>query len=250
MSRLMTLLPVAAGAVFLIACANVAAFLLSRASARAHETSVRVALGATRAQLARQLLVDSALLAGLGGAVGALLAFWTAQIVPAFLYDVHAEQLTFAPAAGAILGAAAVCIGITILSGMLPWFEIRHDDPAAVLRREAAGPSGAMLRLRAGLVVAQMTCCCVLAVSTGLLFESFRAALRTGAAENLGEPILATVGVAQRRSPRSWPRVFSDRRTDLSLSAGHVVSQLGECRARWTCAMGVGAHRASQSSAS
>ncbi len=117
MSRLMTLLPVAAGAVFLIACANVAAFLLSRASARAHETSVRVALGATRAQLARQLLVDSALLAGLGGAVGALLAFWTAQIVPAFLYDVHAEQLTFAPAAGAILGAAAVCIGITILVG-------------------------------------------------------------------------------------------------------------------------------------
>ncbi|MDQ3487603.1 MAG: ABC transporter permease [Acidobacteriota bacterium] len=193
MARLMILLPVAAGAVFLIACANVAAFLLSRASARAQETSVRVALGASRGPLARQLLVDSALLAGSGGAVGALLAYWTSKVVPAFLYDVHAEQLTFAPAVGAIVVAAVACVGITILCGMLPWFEIRHDDPALVLRREAVGPSGAMLRLRAGLVVAQMTCCCVLAVSTGLLFESFRAALRTGAAEGLGEPVLATV---------------------------------------------------------
>ncbi|MDQ3421045.1 MAG: ABC transporter permease, partial [Acidobacteriota bacterium] len=193
MARLMILLPVAAGAVFLIACANVAAFLLSRASARAQETSVRVALGASRGQLGRQLLVDSALLAGSGGAVGGLLAYWTSKVVPALLYDVHAEQLSFAPAVGAIVAAAVACVGITILCGMLPWFEIRHDDPAAVLRREAVGPSGPMLRLRAGLVIAQMTCCCVLAVSTGLLFESFRAALRTGAAAALGEPVLATV---------------------------------------------------------
>ncbi|HVJ28328.1 MAG TPA: FtsX-like permease family protein [Vicinamibacterales bacterium] len=193
MARLMVLLPVAAGAVFLISCANVAAFLLSRASARAQETSMRVALGASRGQLARQLLVDSALLAGSGGAAGALLAYWTSKVVPAFLYDVHAEQLTFAPAIGAIAAAAVVCVGITILCGMLPWFEIRHDDPALVLRREAVGPSGPMLRLRAGLVIAQMTCCCVLAVSTGLLFQSFRAALRGGAVEEMGEPVLATV---------------------------------------------------------
>ena len=193
MARLMVLLPVAAAAVFLIACANVAAFLLSRSSARAQETSVRVALGASRAQLARQLLVDSVLLAGSGGAVGALLAYWTSKVVPAFLYDVHAKELVFAPAVSAIILAAAACVAITILCGMLPWFEIRHDDPAAVLRREATGPSGPMLRLRAGLVVAQMTCCCVLAVSTGLLFGSFRAALRTGAAQDLGEPVLATV---------------------------------------------------------
>ena len=70
MRRVGSLLQLAAAAVFLIACANVAAFLLTRASARARETAVRVAIGARRRQLIRQLLIDSALISVMGGAAG------------------------------------------------------------------------------------------------------------------------------------------------------------------------------------
>ncbi len=182
MSRLRTLLPAAAGAVFFIACANVATFLLSRASARSHETSVRVAIGASRGQLARQLLSDSVLISAAGAAFGMLLAYWVARIVPALFFDQDAEQLVFAPDLAGIVLASAACAAITVACGLVPLFEIRHDRPATVLRRESAGPSKAMRRVRAGLVVAQMACCCLLVISTGLLFEGFRTALQTSAA--------------------------------------------------------------------
>jgi putative ABC transport system permease protein len=193
MSRLGTLLPAAAAAVFVIACANVAVFLLSRASARAQETAVRVALGASRRQLGRQLLADSALLSLAGGAAGLLLAVWTAQIIPALFFIEDAEHLVFAPNAGGILLAAGACAAVTIACGLLPLIEVKDDDPALVLRRESGGPSPVMQRVRAGLVVAQMACCCLLVISTGLLFQGFRAALATSTGTRLGHPLLATV---------------------------------------------------------
>ena len=192
-SRLERLLPLAAGFVFFIACANVAAFLLSRASARSHETAVRVAIGASRRQLGRQLLADSLVISVAGAAAGALLASWTAGIIPALLFEQDAEHLVSAPDVIGIVQVSAICLAITVACGLVPLFELRDDDPVAVLRRESAGPSMAMRRLRTGLVVAQMACCCVLVITTGMLLEGFRAALRTGAGQRLGEPLLATV---------------------------------------------------------
>src|SRR4029453_7748181 len=117
LTRVGALLGLAAGAVFFIACANVASFLLGRASARAHETSIRVALGASRGQLARQLLADSVLISVTGGAIGALLAVWTSNVVPALFFEQDAERLVFAPDLFSVAAAAALCGGITIACG-------------------------------------------------------------------------------------------------------------------------------------
>jgi putative ABC transport system permease protein len=195
LSRVGTLLGLAGGAVFFIACANVACFLLGRNFARSHETSLRVALGAGRRQLAGELLSDSVVVSVTGGVAGMLLAEWTSRVIPALLFEQDAERLVFAPDLFSIVAASAACIGITIVCGLLPAMVIPHDRPAAVLRSESAGPSQAIRRLRAGLVVAQMASCCVLVISTAALVEGLRTALQTTAGHRLGHPILATVQV-------------------------------------------------------
>jgi predicted permease len=198
MVRLGRLLTAAAGAVFLIACANVGTLLLSRASARSRETAVRVGLGASRPRLASQLLSDSLVISVTGGVFGMLLAVWTANLVPAFFFDQDAERLAFAPDLAGIVAASAACVGITVVCGLMPLMEIRHDDPATVLRRESAGPSIVMRRVRAGLVVAQMTCCCLLVISATSLFSGFRTALQTSMGARLRYAVLATVEARDR----------------------------------------------------
>ena len=201
LSRTGTLLLAAAAGVFLIACANVACLLLSRASARSQETAVRVALGASRAQLARQLLSDSVLISVAGGALGMLLAMWTTNVVPLLFFDKDAVQLVFAPDLVGISAVSAACVSITIACGLVPLFEIRADRPAAVLQRENAGPSTSMRRLRMALVVGQMALCCALVIATGLLLESFRSALQTNPSHPLRGAILATVESRPRLTP-------------------------------------------------
>jgi ABC-type lipoprotein release transport system permease subunit len=193
MSRVDWLLRAAGVAVFFIACANVASFLLARASARSLETSVRVALGAGRGQLIRQLLSDSVLISIAGAAFGLLLAVWTEQIIPALFFEQDAEHLVFAPDRFGIVSASAACAALTIVCGLIPFFELRADRPAAVLQRESAGPSRATRHLRAGLVVGQTTACCLLVFAASLLFVSVRAALRTNVGDQFGTPLLVTI---------------------------------------------------------
>jgi ABC-type lipoprotein release transport system permease subunit len=191
--RVGILLNAAAGLVFFIACANVASFLLGRASTRSHETSVRVALGASRGQLARGLLSDSIVISVVGGACGVLLATWTSHVLPALLFEEDAGRLVAAPDLFSIVAASAAGVGITIVCGLLPVFTISHDRPAMVLRRESAGPSTSIRRLRVSLVMAQMTSCCILVIATAFLFEGLHTALQTSVGRRLGQPILASM---------------------------------------------------------
>lgn len=193
LSRVGTLLPVAALLVFLVACANVATFLLARGSSRAHETAVRVAIGADRRHITRQLLSDVGVIATLGAAAGGLCALWASRIVPALFFDQDAEQLGFQPDVVLLVGICVACLLITIICGLTPLLEVRDDEPSAVLRRETGGLSNAARRLRAWLVVAQMAVSCLLLVVTGLLLSGYRLAMQTTVGGRLDEPVVATL---------------------------------------------------------
>jgi hypothetical protein len=199
LSRIGALLNCSSGAVFFIACINVASFLLGRALRRSHETSLRIALGATRAALIRELLSDSVIMSLAGGAVGILLALRTARVIPALLFEEDAERLVFAPHLLPIVTASMLTVGITVICGMMPVFATVTDRPWIILRREGELPSKTTERLRSGLVIGQITTCWVLVICTALLLEGLRSALQTSAGHRLGNPILVTVQALARR---------------------------------------------------
>ena len=198
MNRLRRLMPVVAGAVFLIACANVAVLLLSRASRDARDTAVRLAIGATHRTLARATLIDAAVIALAGTAAGILVALWTSDIVPALLFDADAEQMTFVAGRSGLIVSAVISALIVVACGVLPIFENRRDTPAAVLSREPRRPSRTLNALRNVLVVGQMAICCVLVISAATVSDALEASLRTSAGDRLGTPIVATVMWSQR----------------------------------------------------
>lgn len=191
--RIGTLLGFGAAAVFFIACSNVISLLLGRAFARSRDVSLRVALGASRSQLARELLSDSIVISVAGGALGTLLAVWTAQAIPVLLFEEDASRLIFAPSVFSIVAASGACVGFTIACGLLPVFVTPDVNPGTILRREGAGPSRIMARLRIVLVVSQIAGCCMLVICTACLLDGLRAALQTSTGHRLGSPVVATV---------------------------------------------------------
>jgi hypothetical protein len=213
MSQIGQLLRAAAAAVFAIACANVASFLLARAAARTRETAVRVAIGARRKQLVRQVLADSLVITVAGAVAGAILAFWIARVVPALLFEEDAQKMIFAADPRGITLITIACAAITIACGLLPLVETR-DDPGAIIQREGSGPSRGSIRLGAWLVVVQMTACTLLVTSTGLLFDGFRSALQTSAGRRLADPIVVSIEALQASSKAveaaSGRRYFDD----------------------------------------
>ncbi len=112
--RLDGLLGIAAGLVLVIALGNVASLLIGRSAARAHETSMRLALGASRAQLARRVLVESLAIAVVGAALGILVSAWMTAAIPALLYVEDAAQLQFVPDRAEIALIVAACSSVTI----------------------------------------------------------------------------------------------------------------------------------------
>jgi putative ABC transport system permease protein len=239
--RIEFILRVAALAVFAIACANVAAFLLVRGSARSRETAVRVAIGARQRQIARQLVVDSALVSLLGGVAGLVLARWMADIVPVLFFDQDADRLVFTADASGIVWTAMVCGGLTIVCGLAPLLEARRIAPASVLQREMAGPSRLATRLNTTLILVQMTACTVLVMTGGLLLESFRAARLTHAGGRLDVAILTGVEVTPRaaRGETSaagleyFAAVERAARDTVPVTAATWVARLPGAQASW-----------------
>jgi predicted permease len=163
------------GLVLLIACANLANLLIARAAARQREIAIRLALGASRADIFRQLMVESLVLALAGGLLGILVAGWTSAALIRFLPDpATAQSLSSDPDWRVMLFAVALSLATGLLFGIVPAWQATRSGVAGTLKDQATSVSAGKshVRFRLALVVAQVSLSLLLLIGAGLFAAS------------------------------------------------------------------------------
>src|SRR5689334_10495459 len=163
----------AVGCVLVIACANIANLLLARFAGRRREIATRLALGATRGQVVRQLVMETMLVALLGGAAGVLLAQWALGLVVALGADLIPRAIEIALDRNALMFSVLVSIATGLVIGLLPGYQAARVNVNETLKEASRGSTGTGHRLRAGLLVAEVALSLMLLVAAGLLLVSF-----------------------------------------------------------------------------
>ena len=164
------------GLILLIACANVANLMLAKAAARRREIGIRLALGASRARLIRQLLTESMLLSIVGGGLGLLLAFWVTDLMQGFIpvLEYNIVNGFFSLDSRALVFTLIISLGTGIVFGLAPAWHSSNPDVVPVLKGDPEAAKRGKRRafgLRNVLVVAQVALSLVVLVCGGLFMD-------------------------------------------------------------------------------
>ena len=164
------------GLILLVACVNLANLMLARAAARSHDMGVRVALGASRWALIRQVLTESLALSVSGGLLGLAFAFWGSRLLVTLMTQGYLTPvlLDLSPDRRVLSFTAFVVILTGILFGLAPAWRCSREDPASVLQQNARVLAGATGKLGKVLIVTQIALSLTLLVGAGLLARSFQ----------------------------------------------------------------------------
>ena len=184
------------GLLLVITCVNVAGMLIVRASERRREIAVRLALGAGRGTLVRQLVTESLLLFTLGGAAGVLLAAFAARLFLAFELPVPVPVALDLGVDGRVLGFSLVLTLLTgLVFGLLPALQATRRDLVPSLS-EGRLSGGRRLKLRSALLVGQIAVACLLLVATGLFLRSLERAAEVDPGFDVDGVHLATLDLS------------------------------------------------------
>ncbi len=192
----LALMTIVAGFVLVIGCANIAGLLLGRAAARRREIAVRLALGAGRGRLVRQLLTESLLLALAGGAAGMLLAVWLSGTLNLFAARLPFPMEFNLALDRRVLGYALALSGLTaVIFGLAPARRASRIDLVPSLKDD--GGSARRQRMRQALVVGQVALCTLLLVCAGLFARSLSRAINVNPGFDSGGVLVAGINLGE-----------------------------------------------------
>ena len=203
------------GVVLLIACANLANLMLARATVREREVAVRLAIGASRGRIVRQMLAESLLLAAIGAACGAAIAVWLSQFLVGFLTTDSNRIFVTLALDWRIFGfAAALALATCLLFGLLPAIRATRTPPGAAMKSGSRGSTDTRERfgLRRALVIAQVALSLVLVVGALLFVRSLRnlTMLDPGFAQDgvvIASLDLRRTGIASEQLPPAFEQI-------------------------------------------
>ncbi|MFZ3379566.1 MAG: ABC transporter permease [Candidatus Acidiferrales bacterium] len=222
-ARFLLVLFCAVGFVLLIACANIANLLLARSAGRSREFAVRVALGAGKSRLIRQLLTESILLGIAGGALGLLLASWVTRAALGALPDTLPRAAEVGIDFRVLFFTAAIALLAGILFGLVPALKISRTNLQENLKEGGRGSSGSRQGVHGILVIAETALALVLLIGAGLMLRSLVQLWRVDPGFNAQNVLTFGFSLSPsmlKTSPPAIRQAFRDARASVASTPG------------------------------